>query len=167
MSTFIHNRNFKIIHRELSAFFLFDGFHRAEITTNKYINLNSKNQECYEGDNYTAEEIELLGKIIKKNFNCTTPFIPYEHRNGAEICSNVTIGKQVHDFMEATSRRFSTNMWTDDYYFLPPCTYNTYTYTLKKFGQQPKKKDIYSKIYQRKGLIEHLYLIFTLFQRCM
>ena len=30
-----------------------------------------------------------------------------------------------------------------------------------------KGKDIYSKIYQRKGLIEHLSLKFTLFQRCM
>ena len=42
--------------------------------------------------------------------------------------------------METTSGRFSTNMWTDDYYFLPPCTYNTFTYTSAKFGQQPKRK---------------------------
>ena len=54
--------------------------------------------------------------------------IPPAFRDAAGICRNDTIGELIHDYLDTLSGRFATNMWTEDYFFMPPCTYNTYTY---------------------------------------
>ena len=61
-------------------------------------------------------------------FNCTSPFVPQVYRDGADICRNESDGRLVHGYMLTSTGRFSTNMWRQDYFFMPPCTYNTYNY---------------------------------------
>ena len=36
--------------------------------------------------------------------------------------------------MMTETGRFSTNMWMKDYYFMPPCSYSTFSYTKTDFG---------------------------------
>ena len=67
-------------------------------------------------------------------FGCTSPFIPLAFRYGAEICTNSTRGRQVHKHMMTETGRFSTIMWMKDYYFMPPCSYNTFAFTKTDFG---------------------------------
>lgn len=89
--------------------------------------LNTELTPCFDGPNYSDAEFEKLGKELKEKFHCTSPFLPKIFRAGAKLCKNDTVGREVQNFIRATGM-FATNMWKNDYFFLPPCTYNTYSY---------------------------------------
>ena len=76
--------------------------------------------------------------------------IPLEFRDGAEICRNDSIGLLIHGFLKTLSGRFSTNMWTEDYFFVPPCTYNTYTYVESAGKNYPVPNNEYITMYLKK-----------------
>ena len=91
------------------------------------MDLNTELTPCFDGPNYSDAEFEKIGIDLKEQFNCTSPFVPKIYRAGAKLCRNDTVGKKVQNFIRATGL-FATNMWKKDYFFLPPCTYNTYSY---------------------------------------
>ena len=107
--------------------FSFAAKHNIDVSVSKMKDLNTDLTPCYDGPDYSEAEFEKLGKVIKEKFHCTSPFLPKIYRAGAQLCKNSTVGEKVQNFIRATGL-FATNMWKNDYYFLPPCTYNTYSY---------------------------------------
>ena len=99
------------------------------MTTEKFINLNTKHHSCYTHNNYSDMELSMLGRKFKETFNCTSPFIPPELRYGAEICRNQTEGLLVQILFRSLSGIFATNNWNENYFFMPPCNYNSYTFS--------------------------------------
>ena len=115
-----------------------------EVSTEKTMNLNSKQRPCSSAANYTEMELSLVGELLKKTHNCTSPFIPPELRHGVEICRNEIKGKLVQTMFRALSGVFATNNWKDNYIFLPPCTYNSYSYSVIDFTSATRKpRNIY------------------------
>ena len=139
-----HHSSFSNVHREISIIFNFDGKkelrwisscyeslfsakHIINVSVSKKKDLNTELTPCFDGTDYSAAEFEKLGKDLKDHFSCTSPFLPKIYRAGAKLCKNDTVGKKVQNFIKATGL-FATNMWKNDYFFLPPCTYSTYSY---------------------------------------
>lgn len=110
-----------------------------EVTTSKFQDLNSKYRSCYDGDNYSDAEDSELGKLIKEEFGCTSPFIDPKDRHGAEICRDQTKGKLVQDFIKTSAGTYGTNMWKKKYFMPPPCTYNTYSYVENVYSSTKAK----------------------------
>ena len=108
-------------------FFWFAAKHIIDVSVSKKKDLNTDLTPCFDGSDYSNAEYEKLGIRIKEQFNCTSPFLPKIYRAGAILCKNDTVGKSVQNLIKATGL-FTTNMWKKDYFFLPPCTYSTYSY---------------------------------------
>ena len=105
--------------------FFFAAKHNIDVSVSKTKDLNTELTPCFDGPNYSEAEFEKLGIDLKEKFHCTSPFIPKIYRAGVKLCKNDTVGREVQNFIRATGM-FATNMWKKDYFFLPPCTYNTY-----------------------------------------
>ena len=129
---FFHSKEQSSIPREISARQRFDGSHEIDVTVEKTIDVNQLKKPCYKpedhnGETYGEHDYKLMNKMIVERFNCTTPFILPEFRNGTEICLKKDVGLLVQQFLQSSSASFSPNMWTNDYHFIPPCEYHTYT----------------------------------------
>ena len=146
-----HNKDQSSIPKELSTRLRFDGTHHIEVTVEKTIDVNqNKKKPCYKpeenhGETYGKHDYMLLNKKIVGRFNCTTPFIPSEFRNGAEICLNKSAGILIHQFLKYSSASFSTNMWNKNYHSIPPCIYHTYTTQETKIEGKVSANIIYAK----------------------
>ena len=125
----VHNQIHGLVLNESKSLVwnFFSAKHIITVGVSKKKDLNTELTPCFDGPDYSAAEFEKLGKDLKAQFSCTSPFLPRIHRAGAKLCRNDTVGKKVQNFIKATGL-FATNMWKNDYFFLPPCTYNTYSY---------------------------------------
>ena len=127
----LHSKDQSSIPLELSTLLRFDSSHEIQVTVEKTIDVYQAKKPCYKpedhgGETYGEHDYKLLSKTIMEKFNCTTPFIPSEYRNGSEICSNKNTGRRVHQFLRSTSASLVPNMWRDSYHSIPPCVYHTY-----------------------------------------
>ena len=127
----IHNRDQITIPKELAAYIRFDAYHVVEVTVEKTVDLDQKQKPCYDpaqhnNVTYGDHNYEILAKILIEKFNCTTPFIPAQFRNGSKLCETRTMLSKVHWFMMYSSSSFATNLWSSTYYTHPPCIYQSY-----------------------------------------
>ena len=137
-----HSKEQVSIPKELASYKKYDAYHVIELDVEKTIDLNQVGNPCYEpseNNNVGFGEYDyrlLMQKIITK-FNCTTPYIPAEFRNGSKICQNETTTNKVHELMKYSSSAQATNLWMSDYYSVPPCVYHQYSMqeTIKEKGK--------------------------------
>ena len=127
-----HGKEHSNIPIELSTRVRFDGHHEVLVTIDKTIDVNQPDKPCYdpadhEGEPYGEHDYRQLNKIILARFNCTTPFIPQQFRAGDEICTNPSIGKNVHLMLEEMSASFNPNIFKENFHSLPPCVYHTFS----------------------------------------
>ena len=135
-----HSKDQLSIPKELSTKETLEGFHLIDVTIDKTIDLKQDDKPCYDtsehsGESYGEHEYKLLTSRTMERFNCTTPFIPAEFRNGSNICLNQTAASLVHEFLQYSSSSFVTNMWKSNYYSIPPCVYHTYTVAERARGK--------------------------------
>ena len=107
------------------------------MTTKKFINLNTRKHTCEASTNYFQQENLALSTLLNTSYGCSSPFIPAEFRRGFDVCRNKTTGKKVQAFIKTSTGSWTTNIWSKDYFFKPPCIYNTYDYS--KFDFNPPK----------------------------
>ena len=107
--------------------YYFSAKHIIDVRVSKKEDLNTVSTPCYDGDHFIQAESEKIGLALRNNFNCTSPFIPDNYKQGMQLCKNASIGKMAQNFIKSTGL-FSTNMWKKDYFFLPPCKYFSYNY---------------------------------------
>ena len=132
--TFCFNPSLSIP-KELAVYKRFEepaGKNVVEVTVEKTVDLDQKDRPCYdpaENNNvsFGEHDYQILAQKIREKFNCTTLFIPEKFRSGAEICKNETGLYEVHQFLQYSSSSHATNLWTADYYTIPPCVYHKYT----------------------------------------
>ena len=84
----IHNREQVSIPKELAAYIRFDGRHVVEVTVEKTVNLDQKENPCYypaqhENVTFGDHNYKIMAKIVLEKFNCTTPYIPAQFRIGS------------------------------------------------------------------------------------
>ena len=131
----LHSKEQISIPKELAVYKRFEepaGKNVVEVTVEKTVDLDQKNRPCYDpaknnNVSFGEHDYRVLAHKIMEKFNCTTLFIPEEFRLGAEICKNETRLYHVHQFIQYSSSSHATNLWTSNYYTIPPCTYHKYT----------------------------------------
>ena len=137
----LHSKEQTSIPLELSTQMRLDGRHEVMVGVKKTIDVNQKRKPCYipedhDGESYGEHDYKLLNKIISDKFNCTTPYIPKDYRNGSKICTDETVGKKVHRLFKRALVGLNTNIWMEDFYSIPPCVYHTYkTEKTRKDGE--------------------------------
>ena len=128
----IHSKEHSSIPLELSTTIRLESRHVVNINVEKTIDIYQDKKPCYrpednKGDTYGDHEYKLLQHKIMDQFNCTTPFIPSEYRNGSKICSKAEKGERVNMFFKLYSSSLNFNMWSQDHHSIPPCVYHTFT----------------------------------------
>ena len=126
-----HSKEQSSIPIELSTRLRFDGDHTVQVSVEKTIDVDQEKKPCYDpekhqGETYGDYDYKRLNNKFLEQFNCTTPFIPPQFRNGGEICLNQTIAKKIHILLRQSSASLTANMWKEDYHSIPPCVYHTY-----------------------------------------
>ena len=93
------------------------------------------------GSDYSHQEYVELASVVKEGFRkvlgclitrdylqerfgCMSPFIPKHYRAGMGLCRNETKGRILNQFLKRSVALtgLSTNLWSSDFYFKPPCT---------------------------------------------
>ena len=108
---------------------------KYDLTVAKTINLNSVERPCYEGEDYNDQEYLRLAEMIRTEVGCTSPFVPPQLREGLEVCSDPARGRLVQDLLLTNLASLNPNMWSSDFYFVPPCVF--YEFSLKEFSRKP------------------------------
>ena len=93
----------------------------------KTINLNTAERPCYDRDDYNEQEYLKLVELMREEAGCVTPFVPLHLRGGLQVCKDSELGRKVTDLMRTKVGYMNPNMWSSDYYFMPPCTFYEFT----------------------------------------
>ena len=72
---------------------------------------------------------------LQEKFGCMSPFIPRKYRSGIGLCRNQTTANILNTFLSRSVALTgnSANLWSSDYYFMPPCT--TFKYHIDELNQ--------------------------------
>ena len=100
----------------------------------KTINLNTVERPCYDGEDYNDQEYLRLAEMIRTEVGCTSPFVPSHLREGLEVCRDQAKGKMVQDLLVTNLAAMNPNMWSSDFYFVPPCIF--YEFTLQEISRK-------------------------------
>ena len=151
----LHDKHQQNLHRELSLFykltgiildwfrkliFVIEGHHYFLLTTSKSSALTRGSRPCYDGEDYGDQEYLKLVQIVEEKFGCMSPFIPRKYRPGLGLCRNQTTARILNQFLKRSVALtgISANLWSSDYYFMPPCT--TFKYNIDIISEHVRCK---------------------------
>ena len=118
-------------------FLLLDLYKKFELTVSKTINLNTAERPCYDGEDYNDQEYLRLAELIRTEVGCTSPFVPPQLRQGLELCRDPARGRLVQDLLGSSLASLNPNMWSEDFYFVPPCVF--YEFSLHELSRKTPK----------------------------
>ena len=118
-------------------FLLVDLYKKYGVVVRKTINLNTVERPCYDGEDYNDQEYLRLAEMIRTEVGCTSPFVPPQLREGLEVCRDPARGKLVQDLLLTNLASMNPNMWSSDFYFVPPCVF--YEFTLQEKSRKIPK----------------------------